>query len=48
MHIVQQLITPGPTPVFGPTKTGRPRTVSLSSETVALLRVHRQQQRECG
>jgi integrase len=46
VHIVQQLVTPGPEPVFGPTKTGRPRTVSLSPETVALLRVHRQHQRE--
>ena len=27
MRIVQQLVTPGPEPVFGPTKTGRPRTV---------------------
>jgi integrase len=46
LHIVQQLVTPGPEPVFGPTKTGRPRTVSLSPETVALLRVHRQHQNE--
>jgi len=46
LKIVQQLLTPGPEPVFGPTKTGRPRTVTLSSETIALLRAHRQQQRE--
>ena len=46
MSIVQQLLVPGPEPVFGPTKTGRPRTVSLSPETVELLRVHRQHQRE--
>ena len=46
MHIVQQLLKPGPAPVFGPPKTGRPRTVSLSAETVTLLRTHRQQQRE--
>ena len=46
MHIVQQLLKPGPAPMFGPPKTGRPRTVSLSAETVSLLRTHRQQQRE--
>jgi integrase len=33
-------------PVFGPTKTGRPRTISLSSAIIALLRTHRQHQRE--
>jgi integrase len=26
MHIVQQLLKPGPAPMFGPPKTGRPRT----------------------
>ena len=26
MRIVQQLLTPGPKPVLGPTKTGRQRT----------------------
>jgi integrase len=46
MSIVQQLLVPGPEPVFGPPKTGRPRTVSLGSETVAALRLHRQHQRE--
>ena len=46
MRIVQQLLTPGAEPVFGPTKTGRPRTVALAAEVVALLRVHRSQQRE--
>src|SRR5262245_14030795 len=46
LHIVQQLLVPGPEPVFGPPKTGRPRTVSLAPATVALLRVHRQHQRE--
>jgi integrase len=46
MHVVQQLLKPGPTPEFGPPKTGRPRTIALSAETVALLRAHRQQQRE--
>ena len=46
LYIVQQLLEPGPAPVFGQPKTGRPRTVSLSAETVQLLRTHRQQQRE--
>jgi integrase len=46
MRIVQQLLTPGPKPVFGPTKTGRPRTVALSAETIDLLRGHRRHQRE--
>ena len=46
MSIVQQLLVPGPAPVFGPPKTGGPRTVSLGPETVAALRRHRQHQRE--
>jgi integrase len=44
IRIVQQLLTPGPKPVFGPTKTGRPRTVSIAAETVELLRVHKRHQ----
>jgi hypothetical protein len=44
--IVQQLLKPGAEPTFGPTKTGRPRTVALSPETVDLLRAHRKHQRE--
>ncbi len=43
---MQQLLTPGPEPVFGPTKTGAQRTISLSAQTVALLRAHRRHQRE--
>ncbi len=46
MQIVQQLLQPGPEPVFGPPKTGKPRTLSLSSATIALLRRHRQRQNE--
>lgn len=46
IRIVQQLLTPGPTPTFGPTKTGRPRTVSIASAVVELLRAHRKHQRE--
>jgi integrase len=44
MRIIQQLLTPGPTPVFGPTKTGRPRSVSLAAETIELLRAHKRHQ----
>jgi integrase len=46
MHVVQQLLTPGPDPVFGPPKNRLPRTISLAPETVDLLRAHRQHQRE--
>lgn len=46
MHIVRQLRIPGAEPVFGKPKNGKPRTVSLSAETVDLLRVHRKHQRE--
>jgi integrase len=46
MQVVQQLLTPGPQPVFGPTKTGRPRTIALAPETVALLRAHKAHQAE--
>jgi integrase len=44
IRILQQLLTPGPRPVFGPTKNGRPRTVSLAAETVALLLAHKRHQ----
>jgi integrase len=46
MRIVQQLLKAGSEPVFGPPKTGKPRTVALSAAVVDLLRLHRQQQRE--
>jgi integrase len=46
MRIVQQLLTPGPEPTFGPTKTGRPRTVSLAPVTLELLRTHKRHQAE--
>ncbi len=45
-RVVQQLLQPGAEPVFGPTKTGKPRTISLGTETVELLRRHRQHQAE--
>ena len=44
MRIVRQILTPGPTPEFGPPKNGQPRTVSLASETITLLRAHKRQQ----
>jgi integrase len=50
IRVVQQLLSPtlseDATPVFGPTKTGKPRTITVSAETVELLRVHRRHQRE--
>jgi integrase len=46
MRIVQQLLTAGHVPTFGPPKTGRPRTVSLGAETVELLRAHKKHQAE--
>src|SRR5688500_9140634 len=44
MRIVQQLVTPGPSPEFGPPKNGQPRTVSLAAETITLLRAHKRHQ----
>ncbi|HLG55204.1 MAG TPA: hypothetical protein VI485_07725 [Vicinamibacterales bacterium] len=46
IRIVQQLLAPGPSPVFGPTKTGKPRTITIGPEMVELLKTHRQQQAE--
>jgi integrase len=46
MRIVQQLLKPGPEPVFGPPKTGRPRTISLAGETTRLLAAHKRHQAE--
>ena len=50
VQVVQQLLSPmvmeDGTPAFGPTKTGRVRTITLAAETVALLRRHRKHQRE--
>jgi integrase len=46
IRVVQQLLTPGPSPVFGPTKTGKVRTIALSSETVNLLKAHKKHQAE--
>ena len=46
VRIERQLLKPGPTPIFGPPKTGHARTVSISAETVALLRAHKLHQAE--
>jgi integrase len=46
IRIVQQLLKPGPNPTFGPTKTGKARTITLGSETVDLLRTHKKEQAE--
>jgi len=44
MSIVRQLVKTGTRPTFGPTKTGRSRTIALDGETVELLRRHRMNQ----
>ena len=40
----QQLLKIGETPTFGPTKTGKQRTITLAPETVALLKAWKQRQ----
>jgi len=44
--VVEQLIKPGANPIFGPPKRDRARTIHLSWQTVALLKVHNKQQNE--
>jgi hypothetical protein len=44
--IVQQLLQNGMPPHFGPPKTGRPRTLSLTAWTIELLRHHKAHQSE--
>jgi integrase len=46
ISIVQQLVKPGPDPVFGPPKNGCERGITLSAETMALLRAHKRAQAE--
>lgn len=46
VRVVRQLTRPGPMPTFGPVKNGLPRTISISPETVALLRKHKAHQTE--
>jgi integrase len=44
--VERQLAKPGPNPVFGPPKSGRPRTISITADMVALLRTHKRTQAE--
>lgn len=46
MAIVRQLVKPGPSPIFGPPKNGKPRIVHLAPQTVALLKRHKAHQAE--
>lgn len=49
VRVIQQLVTPklkDGVPEYGPTKTGRVRTLTVSPETIALLRSYRKAQRE--
>ncbi|HEY2906887.1 MAG TPA: tyrosine-type recombinase/integrase [Vicinamibacterales bacterium] len=46
LRIVRQLTKPGPAPTFGPPKNGCSRDVTLSAETVELLRLHKRAQSE--
>ncbi len=41
MAVVRQLVKAGPTPLFGPPKNGKPRTIDLNDTTVELLRRHK-------
>ena len=45
VSIARQLDAGGKTPKFGPTKTGKARTISLWVDTVDRLRAHRKNQR---
>lgn len=44
LRVVRQLVATGPTPEFGPTKNGLPRTIDISPATVQLLRTHKRNQ----
>ncbi len=44
--VQRQLVKPGSTPIYGPVKNKTPRAIELASETVELLRRHRQHQAE--
>jgi integrase len=46
MKIERQLLKGGPEPEFGPTKTRKARTLTLSEPTVALLKEHKREQAE--
>jgi integrase len=44
--VERQLTKPGAVPTFGPPKNGRSRTISITGETVGLLRAHKTRQAE--
>lgn len=50
VRVVRQLVSPkldeNLRPVFGPTKTSKVRTITISQHTTALIREHRKAQRE--
>jgi integrase len=46
VQVVEQLTRSGKAPEWGPTKTGRPRTLDIDRQTVLLLREHRRVQAE--
>ena len=46
VRVMEQLIKPGPDPIYGPTKGGRHRTIHISPQTAALLATHRKSQAE--
>jgi integrase len=46
IRIVRQLTKPGPAPTFGPPKNGCSRDITLSAETVDLIRQHKRTQAE--
>jgi integrase len=46
VRVVEQIVTLGEKPEFGPLKAGKPRTISLAAETVELLRTHKRMQAE--
>ena len=46
VRVIEQLLKPGPDPIYGPTKGGRHRTIHISVGTSALLAAHRKNQAE--
>jgi integrase len=46
VRVVEQLQKTGSEPVWGPTKTGKPRTIDIDRDTVVLLREHKRVQAE--
>jgi integrase len=47
VSVVRQLVRPGnENPLYGPTKNGKNRTIKVSAQTLALLKIHRRHQAE--